>query len=88
MKRKPLNLSSTKLILDNLVEKLHAIILPQTPFEIDYAWTGIMAFGDSKFPIIKQVSEHVYAGVRMGGMGVAIGSEVGEVLASKIVADL
>lgn len=77
-----------EVILDNLVEKLHAIILPQTPFEIDYAWTGIMAFGDSKFPIIKQVSEHVHAGVRMGGMGVAIGSEVGEVLASKIVAGL
>ncbi|MBL7801857.1 MAG: FAD-binding oxidoreductase [Chitinophagales bacterium] len=75
-------------ILDNLVEKLHTIILPQTPFEIDYAWTGIMAFGDTKYPIIKRVSEHVYAGVRMGGMGVAIGSEVGEVLAEKIVAGL
>lgn len=75
-------------ILDNLVEKLHTIILPQTSFEIDYAWTGIMAFGDSKFPIIKKVSEHVHAGVRMGGMGVAIGSEVAEVLASKIVAAL
>jgi gamma-glutamylputrescine oxidase len=37
-------------ILDNLVEKLHTIILPQTSFEIDYAWTGIMAFGDTKFP--------------------------------------
>ncbi len=75
-------------ILNNLVEKLHTIILPQTSFDIDYAWTGIMAFGDSKFPIIKQVSEHVYTGVRMGGMGVAIGSEVGEVLAAKIVAGL
>lgn len=75
-------------ILNTLDEKLRTIILPRTSFEIDYAWTGIMAFGDTKFPIIKKVSEHVFAGVRMGGMGVAIGSEVGEVISEKIIASI
>ena len=42
-----------------------------------------MGIGISKKPIVQQVSNHVYCGVRMGGMGVAIGSLIG-----KEVADL
>lgn len=67
-----------------LSEKLTTIILPEHSFEIDLRWTGIMAFGETKRPILKQHSDHVYVGVRMGGMGVAIGSEVGYELASLI----
>ena len=40
-----------------------------------------MAFGDTKEPILKPISKNVFAGVRLGGMGVAIGSMVGEKLA-------
>jgi hypothetical protein len=40
-----------------------------------------MAFGDDKFPIITQHGARIFLGVRMGGMGVAMGSEVGEKLA-------
>lgn len=65
----------------DLLDKLKTVILPDTPFEIEDWWTGIMAFGDTKFPILKQHSPHVYIGVRMGGMGVAIGSKIGEQLA-------
>lgn len=72
----------TDLILSDLRSKLAGIILPHTDFEIDYTWSGIMAFGSDKVPLIQQHSPHVYLGVRMGGMGVAIGSEVGERLAS------
>jgi hypothetical protein len=42
-----------------------------------------MGIGNSKNPIIQQLSNHVYCGVRMGGMGIAIGSLIG-----KEVADL
>jgi hypothetical protein len=42
-----------------------------------------MGIGNSKKPIVKQLSNHIYCGVRMGGMGVAIGSLIG-----KEVADL
>lgn len=35
-------------------------------------------FRRSKKPIIKQLSQNIYVAVRLGGMGVAIGSLVGE----------
>ncbi len=67
-----------------LLEKLRNIILPGIAFEVTDWWTGIMAFGDTKFPIIKQHSKNVCMAVRMGGMGVAIGSEAGAQLATYI----
>lgn len=75
----------TEVVLSDLRSKLASIILPYTPFEIDYTWSGIMAFGSDKVPIIRRHSPHISIGVRMGGMGVAIGSEVGEQLASLMV---
>ena len=61
---------------------LNKNILPATAFEIDYSWSGIMGVGKEKSPIIKKVNNRVAFGVRMGGMGVAIGSEVGKKLAN------
>ena len=74
-------LSYNELILADLLEKLDTMILPDTHYEIDYAWTGIMAFGSDKFPLVMPHSRNIFLGVRMGGMGVAMGSEVGERLA-------
>ena len=68
-------------IQQSLIEKLQTIILPNQAFEIDLQWTGIMAFGPTKKPIIEPYSDKVFVGVRMGGMGIAIGSEVGFSLA-------
>ncbi len=81
--------TTTQLELNNAIQAdletiLKTIIIPNTPFEIDLRWSGIMAFGKTKQPILKKISERVYAGVRMGGMGVAIGSEVGYTLASMV----
>ena len=55
--------------------------MPRIPFEIDRRWSGIMGLGKQKRPIIKQLSSDVYCGIRLGGMGVAIGSLVGASLA-------
>jgi glycine/D-amino acid oxidase-like deaminating enzyme len=74
-------LSYNELILADLLEKLDTMILPGTHYEIDYAWTGIMAFGSDKFPLVMPHSKNIFLGVRMGGMGIAMGSEVGERLA-------
>ena len=63
---------------------LKEVILTNQSFEIDYAWSGIMGIGASKEPIIKKISPNVYAGVRMGGMGVAIGAAVGRQLSELI----
>lgn len=68
----------------DLEEKLRTMILPGRDFRIAQRWSGIMAFGKEKFPVIRQHGERIYLGVRMGGMGIAIGSEVGERLAAMI----
>lgn len=67
-----------------LIHYLRTLILPNHTFEIDLKWAGIMAFGADKHTIVKRHSAHVFVGVRMGGMGVAIGSEVGFQLAEMI----
>ena len=53
-------------------------------FEIDYRWSGIMGIGNKKTAIVKSVSDNVFCGIRLGGMGVAIGSIIGNELADEI----
>jgi len=72
------NFGLTENIQNKLESLLKEVILPKTKFEIEHRWSGIMAIGKVKKPIIKQVSENVFCGVRLGGMGVAIGSLVGK----------
>jgi glycine/D-amino acid oxidase-like deaminating enzyme len=77
-------ISQTELIQNKLEQLLKTMILPDTPFEIEHRWSGIMGVGNQKKAIVKQVSNHVYCGVRLGGMGVAIGSLIGKELAQLI----
>jgi glycine/D-amino acid oxidase-like deaminating enzyme len=71
----------TNLIQNRLDSYLKDIILPDISFEIDHRWSGIMGVGKEKLPIVKQYSNNIFCGVRLGGMGVAIGSLVGKELA-------
>jgi len=71
----------TQLIQNRLEEILSTTILPETPFEIDTRWSGIMGVGAQKKAIVKELAPNVYCGVRLGGMGVAIGSSIGKQLA-------
>lgn len=73
--------AETELIQRKLEEMLTEIILPDITFEIEHRWSGIMGMGNQKKPILKQISNNVYCGVRLGGMGIAIGSLVGKELA-------
>ena len=76
--------SQTDLIQEALEGYLRSTILPNTSFEIEHRWSGIMGVGEQKKPILEQIGNNVYCGVRLGGMGVAIGSSVGRDLASLI----
>ena len=58
--------------------------MPNQDVEIDYNWSGIMGVGTSKQPIVKKIADNVYVGIRMGGMGVAIGAAVGQQLSELI----
>ena len=77
--------SANHKIYATLMEKLQHIILPTVKFEIDMHWTGIMAFGKNKKPLIEWAGENILLAARMGGMGVAIGSMAGEVAANYII---
>jgi gamma-glutamylputrescine oxidase len=57
---------------------LNDVILPNQPYQIEHVWSGIMGLGDVKKPILTMHSPNVGVAVRMGGMGVAIGSLVGD----------
>ncbi|WKV12023.1 NAD(P)/FAD-dependent oxidoreductase [Marivirga harenae] len=63
-----------------IISDMEELILPDQEFSIDMEWSGIMAFGKTKSPIIKKVSDKIAIGVRLGGMGVAIGTQVGQEL--------
>lgn len=70
--------------LENLLKE---IILPKQEFKIEYRWSGVMGVGNIKKPIIEKVDENIFVAVRMGGMGVAIGSKIGEMAAEMISND-
>jgi gamma-glutamylputrescine oxidase len=71
----------TDLVKQKLTDYLHNVILPGQNAEIDYWWSGIMGFGEEISPIVKQVEPNIFCAVRCNGMGVAMGSLVGEEVA-------
>lgn len=73
-------------ILADLKEKLRTIILPNTPFEIEQTWQGIMGFGTEKFPVITTPQPNVWAALGCNGMGVMLSSMLGDELADRILA--
>lgn len=74
-----------KKIQNQLDVLLRDMILPETDYKIAHRWSGIMAVGKEKKPIVRHTSKNVLAAVRMGGMGVAIGTWVGEKAARMIL---
>ncbi len=74
-------METTSLIQNELNRLLEEQLLPGQNFTIDYRWAGTMGVGSAKYPLIKALGPTLFCGVRLGGMGVAIGSLVGEELA-------
>jgi gamma-glutamylputrescine oxidase len=81
--------TTTKLALNpkihlRLDKLLAQMILPDTKFEVEQRWSGIMGVGSEKKPIIKAISPNIVCAVRMGGMGIAIGSLVGKLAVDEL----
>ena len=74
----------TSKIQEQLETILKEVILPGTPFEIDRRWSGIMGVGSQKKPVVERKTDRIAYGVRLGGMGIAIGSSVGRELANLV----
>lgn len=68
----------TQLIQNTLEKFLKEVILPNQPITIAHRWSGILGVGNQKSPIVQKHGKHIGIAVRLGGMGVAIGSLVGE----------
>ncbi len=81
-------LETTDLIQNHLKTILKSHVLPDIDFEVDYSWSGVMAFGKQLNPIIKKVEDNVFVAVRCNGMGVAISANVAKEAADLLVKDL
>ncbi|MBK9106993.1 MAG: FAD-binding oxidoreductase [Saprospiraceae bacterium] len=66
------------LIESQLLQFAENHIFQNTNYIYIQNWTGIMGLGSVKSPIIKMISDHIGVAVRLGGMGVALASLVGE----------
>lgn len=75
----------TDLVQNKLHHLLREVILPNQSVEIEAQWSGIMGFGSQQAPIVKQVSSDIFCAVKMQGMGVALGSLVGEEVAELLI---
>ncbi len=69
---------SNALIRSALVQLLKTVICPGRPVEVDAWWTGILGLGPVKKPIVERYSSNVVVAVRLSGMGVAIGTLIGQ----------
>jgi len=77
-------LGNTEAITSYLNGIIQKHIFSDQPYEIEHCWSGILGVGESKMPIVKMIEQDVCVAVRMGGMGVAIGSFIGKVASSMI----
>jgi len=66
-----------QLALENFLQH---VILPnhKNSYTIEHRWSGIMAMGSEKSPIIKEVQPNIFCAVRMSGMGVALAPVIGQ----------
>jgi glycine/D-amino acid oxidase-like deaminating enzyme len=74
-------IETSEKIKSHIINLLREVIIPNQHFQIDYEWAGIMGVGSEKMPLIGSPSSRIHYAVRMGGMGVAMGSEIGVRLA-------
>ena len=76
--------STTEFLQNHLEQFLKEVILTNQNFKIAHRWSGIMAMGSDKSPIIEKISARQIAAVRLSGMGVALAPKVAEIVADLI----
>lgn len=74
----------TDIIQNELENLLYNTIVPGQKPTIDMRWSGVMGFGSELKPIVKKISTGLYCAVRCNGMGIAIGSLMGDQVAELI----
>lgn len=65
-------------VKQSLVSFADQVLQLSENWRIDYEWSGIMGFGRSKTPLVKQHNDRMFVAAGLGGMGVALGMKVGQ----------
>ena len=76
------DMQTNEIIQTALEEFIQQHLLPGITYTITDKWSGIMAMGSEKSPIIQSISPNVYCCVRMSGMGVALAPFVAKEIAA------
>jgi len=71
------DLGQTPTIQKALTDFLHRCLVKAPHITITDRWSGILGVGDSKQPILQAIQPNMVLSVRLGGMGVAIGTQLG-----------
>ena len=84
------NMNTSDFIQNELEKYLKEVVLPdfQGQYTIDQRWAGIMAMGNEKMPIVKEVNPNVFCCIRMSGMGVALAPVVSQAVAEMMLKKL
>jgi len=69
-------------IKQRLLDFADKVLELPSDWTIDYEWSGIMGFAETKSPILKQLRPHWFIAAGLGGMGVAMGMGLGKEAAS------
>ena len=75
-------METTTVIQAALEQFIQQHLLPDTTYTISDKWSGIMAMGNEKMPLIKLISPNVFCCIRMSGMGVALAPMAAKEVAS------
>lgn len=81
------DMSTSEFIQLHLENYLDEVVLPhfKGQYSIERRWSGIMAFGSEKLPIVKEVEPNIFCCVRMSGMGVALAPVVSQQVAEMML---
>jgi glycine/D-amino acid oxidase-like deaminating enzyme len=67
---------------------LRHVILPHHTYTVEHRWAGTMGLGTHKHVIIRHLRPHITCSVRMGGMGVALGTDIGRKAADMVLSEV
>lgn len=67
-----------QVLREELQKILHAIWPQTAQVKIEYSWHGTLGIGAQRLPIIQRLHPKCVVAARLGGMGVAMGIEVGK----------
>jgi len=71
-------------VQQHLASELKRIFGPDLAWEVDQRWSGIMAFGKEKLPIVQHTDDGLLVALKMSGMGIALAGFIGEEVADMI----